>query len=77
MEEMLPAAKLLLSRRASLTFMQDNAGAHGRGRLDGPVYRGTRLNFRSPGFHRNLCLCNRCARRSMAQVLTCWTCLLP
>ena len=38
MEEMLPAAKLLLSRRASLTFMQDNATAHGRGRLDGPVY---------------------------------------
>ena len=35
---MIPAAKLLMPRRARLTFMQDNAGAHGRGRVDGPVY---------------------------------------
>ena len=35
---MIPAAKVLMGRRASLTFMQDNAGPHGKGRVDGPVY---------------------------------------
>ena len=35
---MLPAARLLMGRRPHLTFMQDNAGPHGKGRVDGPVY---------------------------------------
>ena len=46
---MLPAARLLMGRRARLTFMQDNAGAHGRGRVDGHVYNNVRMKVNGFG----------------------------
>ena len=49
LEWMIPAAKVLMPRRPRLTFMQDNAGPHGKGRVDGHVYNMVREKVKALG----------------------------